>query len=55
MSERREDDTPLHLRRYVPPPMGIKGRLHPDDRIGVWAIAAHVLFFIVAAVLVLGR
>lgn len=55
MSERLPDETPRHLRRYVPPPMGIKGRLHPEHRIGVWAIAANVLFFIVAAVLVLGR
>lgn len=54
MTERREDEIPRHLRRYVPSDLGPRG-LNPADRIGLWAIAGHVIFFIVAAVLVLGR
>lgn len=54
MSEQSQDDRPRHLRRYVPTDLGPRG-LNSNDRIGLWAIAAHVVFFIVAAALALGR
>lgn len=54
MSERLPNETPRHLRRFVPTDLGPRG-LNRDDRIGLWAIAGHLVFFIVAAVLVLGR
>ncbi|MFG1300563.1 hypothetical protein V5F49_12280 [Xanthobacter sp. V3C-3] len=55
MSERPQDETPRHLRRYSEPDIGPKGRFDGDDKKGLWAIAAHITFFLVAAALVLGR
>lgn len=55
MSEQSQDDRPRHLRRYTETYLGPKGRLHPSDRIGLWAIVAQAVFLLVAAVVVLGR
>lgn len=41
-----DDQTPKHLQRYVPPPLGERGRFNPYDRVGLWAILGHIILIV---------
>jgi hypothetical protein len=50
-----QEDRPRHLRRYTETYLGPKGRLNPYDRVGLWAVAFHLLLMVAIFCLLLPR
>lgn len=52
---KEQEDRPRHLRRYTETYLGPKGRMHPYDRVGLWAVAFHLLLMVAIFCLLLPR